>query len=69
MQSRKTSVQILPSTTAPEGSVVDKWTQSLGIEECAYATNGNATERSADNHKSDAADGELLRKITGCRFY
>jgi hypothetical protein len=52
-------VQILPSTTASERSIVDKWTQSLGIKECIDATNGHATERSTDNHKSDAANGEL----------
>jgi hypothetical protein len=54
-------VQILSSTAAPEGSIVDKWTQSLGVEECAHATNGNAAEWSTNNHKSDAADGEWTR--------
>lgn len=63
LQSWEASVQILSSPTASERSTVDKWTQSFSVEECTYATNGHATNRSTNNHKSDAADGVYSKRI------
>lgn len=34
-------MQILPSTTTPKGSAVDKWQESSGLEECLDAANGS----------------------------
>lgn len=69
MQSWEAPLQILSSPAASEGSIIDKRAQSFSVEERSNAADGHATKRPTDNHKSDAADGELLRKITGCRFY
>ena len=63
MQSGKASMQILSPSATSERSVVDKRTQSFSVEKCFNATNGNATKRSTDNHKSDAAYGELMTNI------
>lgn len=60
MQSWKTSMQILSSTTASERSTLDKRSQSFSVEKRFNATNGNATKWSADNHKPDAANGEFI---------
>lgn len=43
LQSWKTSVQILSSTTASQRSIIDKWAQSFSAEERSDAANGHAT--------------------------
>lgn len=55
-------MQILSSTATSQGSIIDQWTQSLGIKECTDATDGNATKWPAYYHKSDAADGERRKQ-------
>lgn len=62
-------MQILSSTTASQRSVIDKWSQSLSVEERSDAANGHATQWTADNHKPDAADGECARAISLCIRY
>jgi hypothetical protein len=52
-------MQILSSATASQRSIIDKRTESLGTKECIDATNGHATKRTNNYHKSNATDGEL----------
>lgn len=60
-------MQILSSTTASEGSVIDKWTQSFGPQECTDATDGHRARPTG--HIGPSASRGKCRSNTLIEFF
>ena len=65
LQSRETTLQIFPSTTAFKRSIINQWTQSFSIEKCSNATDGHGTANTTagNNSQSNAANGKLFMDL------
>lgn len=71
LQSRETTLQIFPSTTAFKRSIINQWTQSFSIEKCSNATDGHGTANTTagNNSQSNAANGKLFMDFNFIKNY